>query len=164
MKYLLIILLAFTSLLVSAQSDSLQPPYKRFPTLPPFDLLALDSASSVTKETIQKDKPVLIMFFSPDCDHCKHQMEDMLKDMKPFDDIEIVLATFQPFEQIKTFYQKYELSKYKNVYIGRDTKYFLPPFYRMYNLPYLALYNSKGDLITTFEGNVKPDKLIKAFK
>lgn len=161
MKFFLLFLLASPA--VFAQTDSL-PGYKRFPTLPPFQLLKLDSATTLTKEDLAKDQPVLIMFFSPDCDHCQHQIEDMLKDMKAFDNIQVVLASFQPFEQIKAFNEKYGLDRYKNVYIGRDTKYFLPPFYQMYNLPYLALYNSKGDLITTFEGNVKPDKLVKAFK
>ena len=162
MKFFFAILFTFVGLTSFSQADTTVP-YKRFPTLPPFQLLALDSSSTITKENLQKDKPVLIMFFSPDCDHCKHQVEDMLKDMSIFNDIQLVMASFQPFEQIKAFNEKYQLAKYKNLYIGRDTKYFLPPFYRMYNLPYLALYNSKGDLITTFEGNVKPDKLKNAF-
>jgi hypothetical protein len=48
--------------------------------------------------------------------------------------------------------------------MGRDTKFFLPPFYHMQSLPYLALYDKGGHLITTFEGNVKIDKLLEAFE
>jgi hypothetical protein len=33
----------------------------------------------------------------------------------------------------------------------------------MRNLPYLALYNRKGDLITTFDGNATTAQLLKAF-
>src|SRR5688572_27285650 len=104
------------------------------------------------------------MFFSPDCDHCQHQTEDLLKDMESFKNVEIVMASYQPLEMMKGFYEKYQLAKYPNIHIGRDTKYFLPPFFKMSNLPYLALYNRKGDLITTFEGNVKTARLLKEFK
>ena len=157
------ILLALT-LSVAAQPDSLQPGYKKFPTVPPFQLLALDSVNNITKENLSKNHPVLIMFFSPDCDHCQHQTEDIIKDMKSFRDVEIVFASFQPLEQIRSFYEKYQFSKYPNVHMGRDTRYFLPPFFRMGNLPYLALYDHKGQLITTFEGNVKTSRLLNAFE
>jgi hypothetical protein len=33
----------------------------------------------------------------------------------------------------------------------------------MQSLPYLALYDKKGQLITTFEGNQKVNKILKAF-
>lgn len=156
---LLFVAIAATAI---AQTDTF--PYKRFPTLPPLQLLSLDSISTITKDNLEKNKPVLIMFFSPDCDHCQHQMKDMLKDMSLFENIQIVMASFQPLEQMRTFNQQYGLSQFGNIYIGRDTKYVLPPFYRIYNLPYFALYDKKGNLITTFEGNVKPEKLKRAFK
>jgi hypothetical protein len=47
--------------------------------------------------------------------------------------------------------------------LGRDTKFFLPPFFKIQNLPFQALYDKSGKLITTFEGNVKIDKLLAAF-
>ena len=164
MKQIITSLLLILTLHVAAQPDSLQPAYKRFPTIPPFQLLQLDSTTTFTKEHLLKNHAVLIMYFSPDCDHCQHQTEDLLKDMGSFMDVEIVMASYQPFEMIKGFYQKYELSRFPNIHIGRDTKYFLPPFFKMSNLPYLALYDRKGNLITTFEGNVKTGRLLKEFK
>jgi len=47
--------------------------------------------------------------------------------------------------------------------MGRDTKFFLPPYYKMQSLPFQALYDKNGELITTFEGNVQIDKLLEAF-
>jgi hypothetical protein len=34
----------------------------------------------------------------------------------------------------------------------------------MHNLPFLALYDKKGKLLTTFEGTTPVDKLIAVFK
>ena len=78
--------------------------------------------------------------------------------------IQFILATYQPMEELVAFQNKYKLNEYSNIQAGRDTKYFLQPFYRIKNLPYLALYNKKGNLITTFEGNVTVDKLVEAFR
>ncbi len=161
-KIPVLILLLFSLAKLFAQTDTIEPAYKRFPNIPPFTLTAPDS-SSVTRDNLAKHKKVLIMFFSPDCDHCQHQTEDIIKKMDDFKNIEIVMATYQPFEELVAFYNKYELAKYTNIKIGRDGNYFFPPFYNMKSLPYLALYNKKGELITTYEGNRRPDVILKAF-
>jgi len=80
-----------------------------------------------------------------------------------FKDIEIVMATYQPFGEMKDFNERYHLADHPNFKIGRDEKFFLVPYYRIHNLPYLALYDKNGDLITTFEGTQKTSTLLNAF-
>ena len=166
MKKQLILLFLLTGFaqIVFSQSDSLKPAYLRFPTVPPFQLLKTDSTTMLTKNDLQKNRPVMIMYFSPDCDHCQKQMDDLMKDFEPFRNIQLVMATVQPLEMLRSFYEKYALAKYENILVGRDIKYILPPFYQMRNLPYMALYDRKGNLITTYEGNVKPATLLKSFR
>jgi|SRR5580692_7650693 thiol-disulfide isomerase/thioredoxin len=138
-------------------------PFMRYPTVPPFRLLKLDSTTYLTKDDLRKNRQTIVMFFSPDCPHCQHQTEAILADSKDFRDIEIVMATFQPFSEMKIFNERYKIYEHPNILIGRDEHYVLPPFYKIKNLPYLALYDKKGNLITTFEGNQKAEDLIKAF-
>ena len=173
----LIVLALIGSFYLSAQQTAQQPPaqqpaqpaadsqapYLRYPTIPPFHLLRLDSATYLTKEDIKKHHKTMVMFFSPDCDHCKHQTESILAAGKEFKDIEIVMATYQPFDELKEFNTHYRLFEHPNFKLGRDEKFFLAPFYKIRNLPYLALYDKKGDLITTFEGTQKVETLLNAF-
>jgi thioredoxin-related protein len=140
-----------------------QKPYLKFPSIPPMDLILFDS-SHLTKEGLPKNKKTLIMFFSPSCDHCQHQTKDLVTGMDSLANIQIVMAAYQPLEEIREFFKKYELARYSNIKIGRDSKFMLPPFYDMKNLPYLALYDQKGNLLTTFEGNVTVAKLANAFE
>lgn len=142
-----------------AQGPSVAEKRKLFPTL---QLLQVDS-STLTSGMLKR-QPTLIMYFSPTCDHCQHQMDDMLAQAKALKHIQVVLATYQPFDEMVTFYHKYQLAKHSNYRLGRDVNFILPPFYDIRNLPFLALYNKEGKLITSFEGNVKVDKLIKAFE
>ena len=105
----------------------------------------------------------MIMFFSPECDHCKHQTRDILEQSDKFKDIEIVMATYQPFNEMREFYKNFHIADHPNIKVGRDEKFVLPPFYKIKSLPFLALYDKKGNLITTFEGNQKADTILNAF-
>jgi thioredoxin-related protein len=141
-----------------------EPPYLKNPGIPSFHLLEVDSVRTLTKDDIRKNRKVLLIFFSPECEHCKHQMRDILADFSRFKDIEIVMATFQPFEQMQTFYNYFRIADHPNILMGRDEKYMLPPYYRMQSLPFLALYDKKGNYITRFEGNQKVDTILNAFQ
>ncbi|MFT4023614.1 MAG: redoxin domain-containing protein [Flavihumibacter sp.] len=156
------------SLLVAAASvfaqktDSTQPPFKRFPTIPPFELMGIDN-QKINRESLAKRKGTLIMYFSPDCHHCLQQT-DWLKDNLPaFAKYNLVLATYQPMEELKAFYDKYQMASWKNLYIGRDEKFFLPPYFKIANLPFLALYDKNGNLLTSFEGTTEIAKVLAAF-
>lgn len=148
---------------VLAQSDSGKAPYLRFPTIPLFTLLKVDS-SKLTRNDLAKKKKTLIMYFSPDCDHCKHQTDSMLSSINKFREVQILMATYQPIDQMQAFYKEYKIAKYKNIQLGRDSNFFFPPFYKITNLPFMILYDTKGKLITTFEGSTPINKLVDAFK
>jgi thioredoxin-related protein len=161
---LLIISLVGACQCTEAQAkDSVQPPYLRFPTIPPFSLLKVDSSGYFTKDNIKKNHLTLLMYFSPECEHCKHQTQELLASMDQFKDIEIVMATLLPYHEMKEFYNYYRIADHPNIKMGRDEKAVLPGFYKIHSLPYLALYDKKGNLITTFEGSQKIATLMDAF-
>jgi thioredoxin-related protein len=146
-----------------AQVDTLQPPFKRFPTLPPIQLLLSDSTTKYTKEDIPKKKQVLLMLFSPDCSHCQHTAEELVKFKNQTTDFHIIMATLSPIWQMNDFVEKYRLSDLKNVVVGKDIYFFMPSFYSIKNLPFMAFYNKKGNLMSVFEGSMSIEKVIQLF-
>ena len=166
MRLFTIILACFVFSFAHAQrlaSDSVEASLRK-KGIPAFDLLKVDSASHFTKADILPKHKTLIMFFSPDCSHCQHQTEEMIAGIDSLKDVQIVMVTYQPFETMVAFNQKYELEKYSNIKLGRDINYFFPPFYKMKSLPHLALYDDKGVYIAGFEGNQKVATLVDAFE
>ncbi len=161
-KYVLALVLMFSAFTLFSQGSP-EPPFKRFPTVPPFSLLRADS-TTITRDSLQKDLPTLIMYFSPTCEHCQHQMDDMITHAEKLKNIQIVMATYSPMNELTDFINQYALHRFPNIRTGRDTKYMLQPFYTIKGLPYQALYDASGNLITTFEGNVKMEKLLSAFQ
>lgn len=104
------------------------------------------------------------MLFSPDCTHCQHTAEDMVKHKEELKDIQIVMATMQPFEDMKPFAIKYRLDQMPNVVIGKDIYYIIAPFYGVRSLPFMAFYNKNGKLISVFEGGLSIPKVVELFK
>jgi thioredoxin-related protein len=75
-----------------------------------------------------------------------------------------VMATPMPFTKMKEFYIHYDLKRFKNITMGRDVSYMLPPFYGVRTLPYLAFYDKSGNLIDAFEGSLPIEKVLEKFK
>ena len=162
-KWLLFLALSFPTLLL-AQSENPEPPYKRFPSVPPIQLLLGDSATKFTKQDLPKKKAVLVMLFSPDCSHCQHTAEELPKFAKALKDVQVVMATMHGITQMNEFIKKYKLDELPNVVVGKDLYFLLPPFYAVRNFPFLAFYNRKGDLISVFEGSMPLEKVANVFK
>lgn len=162
MKKLIPILLLLSS--VSAFSQTEQPPFKRFPTVPDFKILLSDSATWFAKKDLPNKRSTLIMIFSPDCDHCKHETEQILANISQFKKIEIVMATTLPFDRMKDFYGHYDLQRFRNIKVGRDVNYLLPVFYNIRNMPFLAFYDKKGNLIDVAEGSIPVSEVLKKFE
>ena len=161
-KWLLFLSLWFPTQL-SAQSENTEPPYQRFPSLPPLQLLLGDSLTKFTKQDLPKKKAVLVMLFSPDCSHCQHTAEELPKFTKALKDVQIVMATMHGITQMNEFVKKYRLDELPNVVVGKDLYFLLPPFYAVKNFPFLAFYTRKGVLISVFEGSMPLDKVADVF-
>lgn len=164
MKFLVFICLLTATLAGKAQNNLDTPPYKRFPSVPPLQLLLGDSATKYGKDNIPKNKAVLIMMFDPECSHCQQSAEEMYQHKQELKDIQIVLATIAPIHQMNSFMKKYKLAEMKNVVAGKDIYFLLPPFFSMKSFPFLATYNKKGNLIEGMEGSFPVNKVIQKFK
>ena len=83
-KIVLSVLSLFFISTAFAQADTVQAPYKKFPSFPPAKLLLPDSATYFTKADLDKKKPVMLMLFNPGCSHCQHETEELTKKMDDF--------------------------------------------------------------------------------
>ncbi len=157
MKYFLLIINFFLLSDIYSQADTVQPAFKKFPVFPPVKLM-LPGNTTFTKDDLPKKKPVMLMVFSPMCEHCKQETEELIKNIDKFSKAEIVMATMMPYDSMMNFREKYKLAQYKNIIVGQDTQFFLPSFYMITNLPFLAFYDKKGKLISFFEGSMPIEK------
>ena len=135
--------------------------------IPHFKILKADS-TYFTYTELKKDKPVMIIYFSPDCSHCQHLMYEMKPKMKQFGDVQIVMVTFTDFnllKMLKTFNRDFDLAKYPNLTVGTEGhSYVVQQFYQVKTTPYIAVYDHKGKLVKAFEKAPTVDTLIATVK
>jgi hypothetical protein len=163
-KYLVLSGLLILVQAAFSQTDSTRkPPYLQFPTYPPVKLLMADSSSFYTKADLPKKSAIMLMLFSPQCEHCQHETEQIVAHIDEFKKVQIVMATFMPFDSMMAFREKYGLKKYKNIVVGQDTHYFLPTYYKISNLPFFAFYNKDKELISVHEGSMPIESLLNVF-
>jgi len=103
------------------------------------------------------------MLFNPQCEHCQHETEELIKNIDKFKNIQILMVTSMVFDSMLTFREKYKLADYKNIVVAHDVNFSLISYFMIHNLPFLAFFDKKKELISVFEGGLQMDKILKIF-
>lgn len=159
-NFVLFFILLLLSNGLSAQTDTAAL-YFKYPNVPPFTITKVPDSTKFAKANLSAKKPVLIMVFSPDCDHCIHETKELLANMELFKNVQIIMVAHLDFKYLKKFYEEYKLADYPNITLGRDYSYFFGTFFNIKFLPAIFLYNKKGKFSRAFDGSV-PVKRIAA--
>lgn len=165
MRWLIVILFiclsqANTTAQIPPEFDSI-PPYKRQPSIPAFSLLKTDGSWLVNPQ-LPEGKPVVFIYFSPDCQHCKTEAKDIAAAKDSLQSLEFIWVSYHPIERINEFAQQAGLDKLANHYFTRDPNYKIPSFFRVRFTPYVAVYNAKGRFVEAFEGGADVPTIIAA--
>lgn len=122
--------------------------------LPPFKIIKSDAKLYRATE-LPMGKPILLIYFSPDCDHCKVMMDAFFKRVHDFDKASVVMITYFPLADVNQFVQEHKIYKYPNIITGTEgNSFFLRNYYKMTGVPFAALYDKNGKLICSYMQNV----------
>ena len=166
MRSLLILLsVVIISVTAKAQSDTSSvladtlAPYQKSPYIPGFKIQMPDS-SWYYKQNLDKKKATLILYFSPDCGHCQLETEGIISKMKELKNLQIVMITSRPFEDMVNFADHYKISRFPAIKIGSDPARYVTRFYDVKFTPFSALYDSAGKLVKVYKDGINMDELI----
>ena len=161
---ILLLSLSITAIHAQDKNDTLAP-YQKYPTLPAFNILMMDSTSIFNTYNIPEGKPVALFFFSPDCRHCQLTTKRLVKGMDSLKDIDFYMITpVHSMTELQNFCELYHLGDYQNIkLIGRDYEFFFGSFYKIRYVPDVALYDSHKKLIKLIQGETHVKDLYDAF-
>lgn len=109
--------------------------------------------------------PAVLIYFSPDCDHCQHFTEALLKNYTVISNKQVVMVTFQAMDMVRDFEKKYKLATYPNIKIGTEgTSYLVQKYYQIRSFPYIAMYDKTGKLVKIYEGEQPYAEIFKTLK
>jgi thiol-disulfide isomerase/thioredoxin len=128
--------------------------------VPPFKMIQANGKVFLAGN-LPLGKPIVIIYFSPDCEDCQQFTKELLNRINEFNSASIAMITYLSLSIVKQFVSDYHLDKYSNIYIGTEgNSYFVGNYYKVGKLPFLALYNKNGDLIKVYDKEISIEDLL----
>jgi len=131
---------------------------KNIPTFSVNDI----NGNSLTNHNLPEGNKVLV-YFNPDCEYCQAEMDELTKINKKHPDINWIMFTDKPLNEIKKFAEKYKLDKTKNITWCNDPKSEVYLKFAMTGIPYFLGYNSENKLVHRSTGAIKLEKILSNF-
>ena len=103
----------------------------------------------------------ILIFFSPDCDHCQREAEAIQLQLNAFKNYTLYFIAAGLPEDIKLFAQKYHLAGYPNVLFARVE---IPDVIRVIgpmSTPSFFIYSREKRLVKKFDGETKVEEIVK---
>lgn len=133
-------------------------------SLPPFKMYRSDKTIFNAAE-LPKTKPVVLIYFDPDCDHCQKLMKELFQKIDAFKKAEIIMLTFKPIEEVAAFEKQNNTQKHSNIIVGTEgTGFYVRNYYGLLTMPFTALYDKKGNLSYSYRKETLVDDLINRLK
>ena len=139
------------------------PAYQKDSHFPVFSLLLTDS-THYTNLNIPKNKPTIIVYFSPECSHCQGDAKRIAEKLDSLKDVNFIWSSSHEVDKIKEFAIKYKLAGLSNMVFGKDLKYAIPSYYKIQFTPYFVIYSKDGLFFKEFRDGVAPSDLITAIE
>lgn len=148
-KILLVFTLIISGLYASAQNHET--------TLPISDYRIMKADGKIsTQASLNRKKPVMIIYFEPTCSHCEHLMDELRPHMDKLKKVQVVMITYTqtayPYlKMLTSFNKKYNLAKYPNFTVGTEhPDYKVQRYYEIANTPFIVIYDKKGKVAKSF--------------
>jgi hypothetical protein len=128
--------------------------------VPPFQIIQANGKVFLAGN-LPMGKPIVIIYFSPDCEECHALTTELLNRIKEFNNTSIAMITNMPIDQVKQFVSEFKLDKYSNIFVGTEGySFFVGNYYGVGKLPFLVLHNKNGDLIKVYDKEISIDDLL----
>lgn len=128
--------------------------------LPAFDFEAMDG-SRVTLADMPADKPVIVFYFDPFCDHCQKEAGWINDNPQLFKDITLLWASWGDLKDIKEFPAKYLPNIKSTLFVTRDDKFEFDNYFGYSEIPSIYVYNKKHIRTATFREETIPLTLLR---
>ena len=142
-KLFLPVFLIITSFTLSAQQK-----------VPAFRM-SLSNGKLFHASSLPQGKPIIVIYFSPECDHCHVLMKEWFKQAGNFRKASVAMITFLPLNSVTLFEKEYNTKQHSNIITGTEgTTFFVRNYYKVLDLPFVALHDKNGNLVSTYSKDI----------
>ena len=130
-------------------------------SIPAFSVKDING-KSVTQNDIPEGNKVLV-YFNPECHYCQMEMEELSQINNQQKDINWIMFTDKPLEEIRKFSETFHLDKAENIKWCNDPKSEVYLKFAMTGIPYFLGYSSENKLVHRSTGATKIEKVLAGF-
>jgi peroxiredoxin len=152
---LLIVLLSLQYYLYLHRPSSPEELSARASQLPALDLTSIDG--SIFR--LQGGRPVVLMYFNSQCDHCQAQLNAMREQMNLFSSATIVFMSSQSLDELSRIAAIFDFIVFQNVHFVQSKPEQLSEKFGVMSLPQIFVYSAEGNLKKVFSGETAPSEI-----
>ena len=127
-------------------------------TMPSFTFSTV-SGRVFNSDSIQKS-PVLIIYFHPECEHCRYEISSVISSGLTDGRAVILLVTFAGEAAVRTFISELSLEDEKSIWVVSDTLLRFKGIFGNRQVPTNIIYGSDRKLLKIFPGETKAEAII----
>ncbi|MCY7422761.1 MAG: thioredoxin family protein [Chitinophagaceae bacterium] len=151
-------------LLIAVCGNSQNAAKKSISEIPAFKIMQTNGAYLQNKD-LPRNKPVVIIYFSPNCDHCILLMDQLFPRLNEFKKASVLFVTFVDPRELIPFEKKYNTLAQPNIFVGSEgLAYTVKNFYRLEKTPFTAVYNKQGKLLASYKKDTPVNDVIDILK
>ncbi len=113
------------------------------------------------KSAVSNDKPTIVLFFSPDCEHCQYEAQAIFKQKDAFANINLWWVSVADSSAIKQFAKTYHLEELPNNYLARLPVEKVVQTFGSISVPHIFIYDGNEVLQKEFRGETKIETILK---
>ncbi len=117
--------------------------------------MSLSNGKLFHASSLPQGKPIIVIYFSPECDHCHILMKEWFKQAGNFRKASVAMITFLPLNSVTLFEKEYNTKQHSNIITGTEgTTFFVRNYYKVLDLPFVALHDKNGNLVSTYSKDI----------
>ncbi|MFD0940163.1 peroxiredoxin family protein [Pedobacter boryungensis] len=131
--------------------------------LPDFEFFLMNNQSFM-RNNIPKDRYLIFIYFSTDCEYCEHEAEEIGRKINQIKTAHILFVSPDKSSEINSFSSKYKIDNHRSILLLQDKYKIFSKRFGTSVFPSMYIYNDNQKLVKKFLKQVPVDSLFKYLK
>lgn len=154
-------LISYMSFRIVKKANAKKEAAESVSVLPDFEFYTLKN-EVFTKGSLESDKPVAVLLFNTDCDHCHYEIQGILKNIDSFRAMQTLMVSGEQADHIEKFVNMYKLGDYPQIKVLRDKGGERLKTFGTESSPTVFIYDKSHRFSKKYIGETKPEAILKA--
>jgi thiol-disulfide isomerase/thioredoxin len=127
--------------------------------MPDFTFIDMDD-KPYTQHDLPKERPTVMLFFNPDCDHCQSEADSLTKRAKDFQHVNILWIAVSDKAEMHRFDSTYHLT-FNAMTMLRDTGKKAGKWFAVKDVPSIILFDKNSEIINKYAGTISANRILE---